>query len=174
MSTFHTTTAKYQGNYRISTLLSWRACVVAHSKIPGFIYLCRLFALFVITCSVVSFCCSFLLGLSNILTFSTPSARCYIFFSHKRNTLPPGNRFRHTHTHTPKNRLRKTILEFLLHTRHTLPIVVAIFGLFFSHLFLFFLALFLPPFFPSRFFNYEKKKLLYLSHLFSSRVCSSP
>jgi len=55
-----------------------RAC--AHSKILGFIYLCRLFALFV-TCSVVSFCCSFLLGLSQtFLTFNTPCARCYFFF----------------------------------------------------------------------------------------------
>ena len=125
-------------------LACMRACT---RRSPGFIYICRLFALFVVTCSVVSFCCSFLLGLSNILTFNTPCARCYYFFSHKRNTLPLGNRLLHTHSHTPKIRLRITILEFLLHTtypphrcRHLLD--------YSFNLFLLFLALFLSLFFP--------------------------
>jgi len=76
MSTYHTTTAKYQGNYRISTLLSWRACVRALEDALG----SYTSVVCLHSCSVVSFCCSFLLGLSNILTFNTPSARCYYFF----------------------------------------------------------------------------------------------
>jgi len=147
-----------------------RAC--AHSKILGFIYLCRLFALFV-TCSVVSFCCSFLLGLSQtFLTFNTPCARCYFFFSHKRNTLSLGNRFPHKHTYTPKK--RKTILEFLLHDIPSLPSLSPSFGLFFYlfHLFLFWL--FSYPLFFTIFKLRKKENLPNLSPLFSFRGLQLP
>jgi len=131
-----------------------RAC--AHSKILGFIYVCRLFALFVITCSVVSFCCSFLLGLSqSFLIFITPCARCYFFFSQKE--YPPTWQSIPSHKHTrttPKIRLLKTILEFLLHNttypphrcRHLLD---------YSFIFISFFFGSVPIPFFSRFFNYE-------------------
>jgi len=77
-----------------------------HSKILGFIYLCHLFALFVITCSVVSFnvALSYLDLSQTFLTFNTPCARCYFFFSQKEysptwQSIPSHT---HTHTHTKK------------------------------------------------------------------------
>ena len=98
-------------------------------------------------------------------------ARCYHFFFSQKE-YPPGSRFPLSHTH-PKNRLR--ILEFLLHTRHTLPIVVAIFWTILPHLFLSFCLCFLSFFFFFFSFLTTRKRKFALSEflsLFSSRVCS--
>lgn len=156
-------------------LLSWRACVRALED-PWVHIPLSLFALIVITCSVVSFCCSFLLGL-NILTFNTPCARCYYFFSHKRNTSHLAiDSLTHTHT-LPKIRLCKTILEFLLHDIPS-PIVVAIFWTILLIFFFFFWLPFLSSLFPLHdFLTTRKRKFApseFPSPLFISRVCSSP
>ena len=145
-------------------------CACAHLKILGFIYICLLFAL---TCSVVSFCCSFLLGLITIFDLQHSLCSMLFFFSHKKEYPPTWQSI--PSTHIPKNSVtkKKTILEFLLHTRHTIPIVVAIFWTYLSSFFLFcfwLLSLFL--FFPSRFFLLREKRKFALSPLFRSRICS--
>lgn len=156
-STYHTTTAKFQGNYRVSFLLSCRACVralkdtrVHHIPLS-----------FVCTLCHHLLCCFFLLlfltwTFANI--FELQHSLCpMLFFSHKRNTLPLGNRFP-SHTYTPKIGLR--ILEFLLHYDIFSPSLSPSFGQFFHHLF-FFSSFFgsVPIPFSSWFFNYEKKKI---------------
>ena len=137
-------------------LLSWRACVRALED-PWVHIPLSLFALIVITCSVVSFCCSFLLGL-NILTFNTPCARCYYFFSHKRNTSHLAIDSL-TRTHSQKFGYAKPSWNSCC-TTYPPPSLSPSFGLFFSSFSFFFLApVSILLISPSRFFNYEKKKI---------------
>ena len=150
--------------------LSWRARVRAledpwvHIHLSFVCTLCHLL------------CCFFLLlfltwTFANIFELHHSMCSMLFFFSQKEYppTWPSIPSHKHTLT-TPKIRLLKTILEFLL---HNLPIVVVIFWTIFSSLSSFFLALFLLLFFHD-FLTTRKENLPNLSPLFNFRVCSSP
>jgi len=144
-STYHTTTAKYQGNYRDSVLLSCRACVRALEDTWVHIPLSFVWTLSSLALLFLSVALSYLDFRKNI--FELQHSLCsMLFFSHKRNTLPLGNRFPHTHTH--KNWVTQNHLGILAALRHTSLSLSPSFGQFFHHLFSFllFLALFLSRF----------------------------
>ena len=126
--------------------LGVRAC--AHSKIHGFIYLCRLFALFV-TCSVVSFCCFFLLGLiTNIFDLQHSCARCYFFLTKGIPSHLAIDSVTHIHTHQKFGYANPSWNSCCTHD--TIPHRCR--HLFWTFLSSFFFFFFLAPFFPSRFF----------------------
>ena len=134
-----------------------RAC--AHSKILGvhipLSFVCTLSSLALLFLSVAL---SYMDFRKHFWTSTLPVLDAF-FFSQKE--YPPTWQSIPSHTpptYTPKIGLRKTILEFLLHTRQTVPIVFAIFWTILSSSFTFFFGSVSIPF-SSRFYNYEKKKI---------------
>ena len=140
-------------------------CVRARTRrFLGSLYLCRLFALFVILA---------LLFLSVALSyldfhkhFDLQHSMCsMLLFFFLTKGIPSHLAIDSlTHSHTPKIRLRKTILEFLLHTTYLLPSLSPSFGQFFSHLSLFFFFwLCFYPFFSLHDFLTTRKRKFALS-----------
>jgi len=175
-STYHTITAKYQGNYRVRPFIL--ACARARTRrslgsYTSVVCLHSLSSLALLFLSVALFYLDF----RNHFWSSSLHVLDAIFFSHKRNTLPLGNRFPHTNTHVPHQKYgySKPSWNSCCTTRHTLPIVVAIFWTILSSLSLFFfLARFLSPFFHD-FLTTRKENLPQsISSLQFQGVCSSP